>query len=214
MQIKQFTRIRNMSIVITITCALIVMICYKVDTNRKDIAAICGYIYYANQCIVGDDTIGDLPDSCNMLLHNDSVYKSIPEHEVAIKFETVEEMEAFVDGYDYSELGKINPYINAYIKQSLWEYADWCIDEDSQDYWHMKYVASQKTGGYSYARQIKYKWYKLLYEKVPFIVIISALVFVFVNVLCILYGLSGVSSKRTTVKEMPKWHNDCADGEE
>lgn len=212
MQIEQFTKVRNVSIAVTITCALVVLLCYAMDTNANDVHALQGYIYYANQCIENEDIGGQLPESCSMLLRNDLLYKSSPDHMQKTFFTTVKEMEEFVDGYEYVTSVRINPYINAYIKQSLWEYADWCIDEESSDYWHMKYIASQKTGGYSYARQIKYRWYKLGYENAPFIVILSVFIFIFINVLCALYGLNGTIGKPKVVKKIPKWNNDYSDG--
>ncbi len=200
MQIEQFTRIRDISIVLTITTVLVIMLCHGMDTNTNDVNALHDYIHYSRQCVDTEYEVDDNTESCSVLLRNDSIYKSDPDHIPAMSMKTVEEQEAFVNGWTYADTHKINPYINAYIKQSLWEYADWCVDEESADYWHMKYIASQKTGGYSYARQIKYKWYKLAYENSPFIVMISAFLFVFVNILCILYGLSG-TSKRSRVNK-------------
>lgn len=211
MQIKQFTRIRNMSIIITVICTSIICMCYSMDTGFNEVFAICSYMNYSRTCVEGG-TVENFKTSCSTLLRDDSIYKADPDKIRSKTFNTVEEMEKFVDGWDCDE--KINPYVDAYIKQSLWEYADWCINIESSDYWHMKYVASQKTGAYSYARQIKYKWYKLAYENSPFVFMISLFVFVFSNVLCILYGLSGAFGKRKPVKKIPKWRNDCADGEE
>lgn len=200
MQIEEFTRVRNVSIAVTITCALIILLCHAMDTNANDVGALRDYIAYAEDAMSGEDIPEGLPESCSMLLRNDSIYKSNPDRVRDVLFDTVGEMEEFVDGWTFADTHKINPYINAYIKQSLWEYADWCINEESDDYWHMKYIASQKTGGYSYARQIKYKWYKVGYENAPFIVMLSLFTFVFINVLCIIYGLKGTSRKPSASK--------------
>lgn len=210
MQIKDIIRIRNITILITLTCAAIVANLYLMDTNSDNVNALVDYIMYSNQCVQleEDIAINNLPESCSMLLRNDSLYKSSPDHLQAKSFSTVEEMTEFVDGWIYGDTVKVNPYINAYIKQSLWEYADWCINEESEEYWHMKYIASQMTGGYSYARQIKYKWYKLCYNNTPFAVIVLVFVFVFVNVLCIMYCLNGSKRISKTVKKMPRWENE------
>lgn len=215
MQIEQFTKIRKKSIIITILCAFVILMCHYVDTETTNVNAILDYMRYSRECVKdGDDMEFYLFESCSILLRNDSIFKSDPDHISSKSFDSVEEMEEFVNGWGYDNTHNVNPYISAYVKQSLWEYADWCINEESPDYWHMKYVASQKTGGYSYARQIKYRWYKIAYEKAPFIVVLSFFIFVFVNVLYIVYGLSATDTKGSPVKRMPRWHNDCADREE
>lgn len=214
MQIAQFVRIRNVSIVVTIVCAFIIFACHRIDTNSNDVNALRNYMEYSRSCVEGGDSSSFAPESCSVILRDDSIFKSNPDHVKTTSYNTVEELEEFVDGWSYADTHYVNPYVKAYIKQSLWEYADWCINEESDDYWHMKYVASQKTGVYSYTRQITYKWYKLIYEKSPFIVMASLFTFVFVNVLCIIYGLNGSTGKVTPIKKMPRWTNDCSDGKE
>ena len=212
MQIKEFTKVRNISVIVTILSAIIIFVCYTIDIRSDDVSALRKYITYSRTMVEDAVLVAQL-ESCSLLMKEDMLYKSDPDHVPRIRFETVEDMEAFIDGWDSTNTYSISPYINAYIKQSLWEYADWCIDESSDDYWHMKYVASQKTGAYSYARQIKYRWQKLLHENIPFISISAMFMFVFVNIVCILYGFSG--SRRTSSKniKIPKQNND-SDGEQ
>lgn len=209
MQVEKYVRLRNMSIAVTLFCVFVILQCYMFDTGNISVEALKDYISYSSQCVKYGDSLKILPDSCSVLLRDDSRYKSNPEHEPILSFDTVEQMEEFVAGWTYGDSRRINPYINAYIKQSLWEYADWCINEESDDYWHMKYVASQMTGGYSYARQIKYKWYKLLYENSPFIFIVSTFTVIFVNVFCFMYMFKGATEK----KRINGYVHSCVDRE-
>lgn len=214
MQIRQFTRIRNMSMAVTIICAFIIFASFFMDTNREDVGALRSYMAYSRLTVLGGESDIPTSESSSTLMREDARYKADPNHEARIQFDTVDSMQSFVDEWEAANMYQVSPYVNAYIKQSLWEYADWCISEDSPDYWHMKYIASQKTGGYSYARQIKYRWLKFKFDNSPFIVTLAFITFVFVNVVCALYGLSGSMQKTQLNKKMPKWYNDYTGGKE
>ena len=69
---------------------------------------------------------------------------------------------------------------------STWILIDHNLVEDTEDYWHMKYIASDKIGKYNYAVLIKYKWIGFITKYSSSIFVVGLLISVSALIISIL----------------------------
>lgn len=99
----------------------------------------------------------------------------------ANKIETVQEMFEFTD--KFRNTGYVTDWVRCYGKYIGWCLAEYSLDEESDDFWEMKYKSSDKVASYNYGLIVSYKKEGFFIQYAPAIGAYLIMVQVFVWVL-------------------------------
>lgn len=145
-----------LSLFIIVFCLGSISILCKVDRRENDVAALKNLIYHMSDVCDNTkdlDMYGELGKS--ELIRMCETYKSNPENQSKVEISTMDELNEFISKFATSY--EVNDWVRCYIKYTAYQFAENSLNEDSEDYWHMKYVTSNAVSTYNYSILIKYK---------------------------------------------------------
>ena len=150
---------RNLNITLSILlviCYASVFILYTLTHKTYDVKAMKHYYAYINDNVY---PVVDIPDEVALdQLVNANKFVMTDANDIEqlkVKITTVEELDLFISNFKFAD--DASNWVRCYIYYSAYNWAEFCIDENAEEYWHIKYEANKQVGAYNYGTLIKYK---------------------------------------------------------
>lgn len=143
-------------ILVLLSLYSLVGLSYRLCHNTVDTYNMNKYYDIINEQVYDIDTIGFSNLGIDNLVRINSKFMNDAKADPKMWITDLNELDAFVNQFEFTP--KSTNWVNSYIKYSVWNWAEYCLDGDSDEYWHMKYIASDKVASYNYGIIIKYKF--------------------------------------------------------
>lgn len=139
---------------------LFLMRVYPTEQYHKDENVFISYINYTDKNIYKLDKSANFKNLTEMLHYNrDAMNNSIDDTKTILSIKSFDDIDTVVEDITNLGVDTCSNWVRCYILYSTYNWIEGCIDESSEEYWHMKYVTNQDVGKYNYAILIKYKWF-------------------------------------------------------
>lgn len=148
--------------VVFLVYVTIISILSSISKDKDDMSALAAYFTYVNENIcdtyidpetLSDYTIGQIVRANNLVMSDvDNVSK--------LRITSVDQMQDITDKFDFSNTSQ---YVKGYILKCLYQWFEFSIDENSDDYWQLKYTTSHNVAVYTYVVTVDNSMYNFYF---------------------------------------------------
>jgi hypothetical protein len=176
-----------LAIIIIIIDIIFTYVAFQYDHNQEYINALSSYMKRMYELCNDSTVITDDLGATDLVRMNDA-YMNNPDNRMNVSISTMDEMNEFVD--NLAGVENSNNWVNSYIRYSAWHWAEFSLDEESDEYWHMKYVSSSMSSGCNYLILITYKNSGFFIKYSSVIAFVCMCISIFVWVLLVLITIT------------------------
>ena len=150
---------RNLNILLAIfllICYSSIFILYMLTHDTYDVKAMKHYYDYINSNVY---EIGSVPEeiALDQLVNANkfAMTEAIDKTKLLYEINTVDDLAEFIDNFKFAD--DASNWTRCYIYYCAYNWAEFCINDEAEDYWHVKYETNKQVGVYNYGTLIKYK---------------------------------------------------------
>lgn len=102
---------------------------------------------------------------------------SNPDLQLDVSIKSEDELNKFIEDLEFDE--ECSDYVKCYLKYTSYCLAEYSLDEEADDYWHLKYISHDKALSYNYGILVKYKEQGFLIKYQSLIDTVDSFMFMF-----------------------------------
>lgn len=151
------TMIVSTIIVLLVLCILPSVLCsiYNVSSNDSNVMQdyILNVVSHSDGSIEFDEV-----ESLDTFIALDYIKIYIlnnPDLQLDVSIKSEDDLDKFIEELGFDE--NCSDYVKCYLKYTSYCLAEYSLDEEADDYWHLKYISHDKALSYNYGILVKYK---------------------------------------------------------